>query len=160
MNWSKEEIEYLKKVYSSKISLKEILQKLNRTKRSVHHKAVRLCLSRLNIPANKPRNKNHRNIIDKRYYEKHKKEIYNRKKERIRAHKLSLLKIFGCRCSICGYNRCIAALEFHHKADDKDRSLKESLQHFSKQKAFKEAKKCIILCSNCHREVHHKDRVI
>ena len=56
-------------------------------------------------------------------------------------------------CSKCGYDKCMAALEFHHL----DPSVKEggiigSTASLEKQRA--EAKKCILVCANCHREIH------
>lgn len=59
----------------------------------------------------------------------------------------------GC-CSICGYERCLGALEFHHL----DRSQKR-LEINAKGVALaletlrKEAQKCVLLCANCHAEV-------
>ena len=58
----------------------------------------------------------------------------------------------GC-CSKCGYNKSTYALEFHHP----DPTVKEgkiigSTQSLDKQRC--EAEKCVLLCSNCHREVH------
>jgi len=154
MQWKKEDEETLKKEYLSKKYIGDIAKGLNKSVRAVHHKAARIGLSRLPV---KIKHESNRKIIDKRYYEQHKAEIYNKKKERIRNYKLHLLKIFGERCKICGYNRCIAALEFHHKGKNKDVDIKKALHHLSKQKALKEAEKCIILCANCHREVHHKE---
>ena len=57
-------------------------------------------------------------------------------------------------CSKCGYDKCLAALEFHHP----DPSVKESkiigsTASLDKQRA--EASKCVLLCANCHREAHH-----
>lgn len=60
----------------------------------------------------------------------------------------------GC-CSKCGYNRCSAALEFHHP----DPTVKESKiigTTASLTKQREEASKCVLLCANCHREEHHK----
>ncbi|MGL6228626.1 MAG: hypothetical protein ACRC3J_05375 [Culicoidibacterales bacterium] len=61
----------------------------------------------------------------------------------------------GC-CQICGYNKCKAALEFHHiDSDDKDFAIGTSLVVTSGwDKIITEVKKCILLCANCHREVH------
>jgi hypothetical protein len=62
---------------------------------------------------------------------------------------------FGGKCQICGYNRCLDALEFHHV----DKNLKEEapayiIMRWSWKRAFEELKKCILICSNCHRELH------
>ena len=61
----------------------------------------------------------------------------------------------GGRCSICGYDRCIGALEFHHV----DPNVKEFGIGNGNTKSFevlkKELDKCILVCANCHREIHH-----
>ena len=57
-------------------------------------------------------------------------------------------------CSICGYNKCIAALDFHHL----DPTVKEGGiigSTLSLKKQREEAKKCILVCANCHRELHN-----
>ena len=56
-------------------------------------------------------------------------------------------------CSICGYNKCAAVLEFHHNGD-KD-FLPNSSSGRSIENLKKEIEKCIVLCANCHRELHH-----
>ena len=57
-------------------------------------------------------------------------------------------------CKICGYDKCTKALEFHHI----DPSLKEreisDMQTHSREKLFNELSKGIIVCANCHREIH------
>ena len=59
----------------------------------------------------------------------------------------------GGKCSICSYNKCIAALDFHHlDPNEKDFGVKNNLR--TKEKAIKEMDKCILDCSNCHREIH------
>ena len=60
----------------------------------------------------------------------------------------------GGACSMCGYNRHIGALQFHHRAGEvkefglADRGLTRSLEAVRA-----EAAKCILLCANCHSEV-------
>lgn len=59
----------------------------------------------------------------------------------------------GGRCVRCGYNTCIKALEFHHiNPAQKDFTI--SNDHFKLQEAIEESKKCILICSNCHKELH------
>ena len=58
-------------------------------------------------------------------------------------------------CSICGYNKCCSALEWHHPEDDKLYNP-SSLLNTSWERYQKETEKCVLLCSNCHREEHEK----
>ena len=61
----------------------------------------------------------------------------------------------GGRCEICGYDRCLEALEFHHlDSQNKDFGISDKGYTRSWQKVREELDKCIMLCSNCHREVH------
>lgn len=74
---------------------------------------------------------------------------------RRRRIKLKAVEYLGGKCSVCGYNKCIDALEFHHK-DTTQKDFGISSSGFSKawSKIQKELDKCVLLCSNCHREVH------
>jgi excisionase family DNA binding protein len=60
----------------------------------------------------------------------------------------------GGHCSICGYDRYIGALQFHHRDGATkefglaDRGLTRSLDAVRA-----EANKCVLLCANCHSEV-------
>ena len=59
----------------------------------------------------------------------------------------------GC-CFICKYNRCKRSLTFHH-VNEKEKSFSISGGHcYSKEKIQKELDKCVLLCHNCHMEVH------
>lgn len=71
-----------------------------------------------------------------------------------RNKKKRLVYAMGGKCCICGYNKCFGALEFHHK-NKKDKE--GELSHLGSKRIsvlLKEAKKCILVCSNCHREIH------
>jgi transposase len=73
---------------------------------------------------------------------------------RRRKVKQQLVDDAGGRCSVCGYSRCIAALEFHHLVPaDKSFSLSHRGVARSLDKARLEASKCALLCANCHAEV-------
>jgi 5-methylcytosine-specific restriction endonuclease McrA len=66
--------------------------------------------------------------------------------------KRALLEEAGGRCKICGYNRSIRALHFHH-LDPKTKSFNVSGKTMSLAVAQSEAAKCMLLCANCHAEV-------
>jgi hypothetical protein len=60
----------------------------------------------------------------------------------------------GGRCEICGYSKCLAALELHHRdPSQKSFSLGDRGYTRSWEKIFLEIQKCVLLCANCHREV-------
>lgn len=73
-----------------------------------------------------------------------------------RAIKKMLIERAGGKCAICGYDRCIRALEFHHtNPDEKDFGISRTLtKNINTLK--EEADKCILLCSNCHAEEHQR----
>ena len=73
--------------------------------------------------------------------------------------KQRLVDRFGGGCELCKYNKCLAALEFHHKdPSQKKFSVSGGNLRSKKFEALeKEAKKCVLLCANCHREVHHNE---
>ncbi len=59
----------------------------------------------------------------------------------------------GGRCRLCGYDRCAAALQFHHlDPTAKEFGLSQRGAH-SLKKLRAEVRKCVLLCSNCHAEV-------
>jgi hypothetical protein len=60
----------------------------------------------------------------------------------------------GC-CQICSYNKCNAALDFHH-INPNEKELKfDKISSWAFERARPELDKCVLLCSNCHREVHN-----
>jgi len=78
--------------------------------------------------------------------------------ERVKARRRTLKAILiaeaGGACLLCGYDRCTAALEFHHRRrDDKRFGLGERGLTRSLEALREEARKCVLLCSNCHSEV-------
>lgn len=65
-----------------------------------------------------------------------------------------LIQALGGKCCRCGYNRCKRALHCHHLGD-KINSVSSMLKNPKKiPEIVAEAKKCILLCSNCHSELH------
>ena len=63
----------------------------------------------------------------------------------------------GGSCQICGYKRCIEALEFHHQDPlKKDFAVSSKGYTRSWEVVKSELDKCDLLCANCHRELHSK----
>lgn len=61
----------------------------------------------------------------------------------------------GGKCQMCGYARCMGALEFHHSDPSKKDfgiSMNGLTRAWTKVKA--EVDKCVLVCANCHREIH------
>lgn len=72
-----------------------------------------------------------------------------------RDKKFRLLTAFGGKCSnpLCGYDKCLGALDFHHTTGEK--SFELNRLQLSYERLFAEAQKCRLLCANCHRELHN-----
>lgn len=72
-----------------------------------------------------------------------------------------LIDSLGGACEICGYNKNYAALCFHHK-DPKTKRFQLDATSFSTawETLLEEAKKCLLLCHNCHMEIHYPNREI
>ena len=79
------------------------------------------------------------------------KRYQRRKKEKA-------VELMGGKCQLCGYDKCINALDFHHI----DKSTKEHkpariISNGSWNRIIEELNKCILVCSNCHREIESTD---
>jgi len=84
---------------------------------------------------------------------------YKAQQQRGFERKASLINKKGGCCEICGYNKNIAALCFHH-IDPSNKSFGLDFRSISNRKLSvvkAEAEKCRLLCSNCHMELHHPD---
>lgn len=72
-----------------------------------------------------------------------------------RRRKQNLVQVCGASCNICGYNRSISALEFHHiDPSVKEYSISKTGTCHDIEKDLVEVKKCLLVCANCHREIH------
>ena len=81
------------------------------------------------------------------------KKKYQQNKITINNLKLTL------KCAKCGYDKCVAALDFHHiDPNEKEDTVARLSVHSGVEKAFEEIKKCIPLCANCHREFHYEEQ--
>lgn len=78
-------------------------------------------------------------------------------KQRALDRKLKLIELKGNACSSCGYNKNVASLCFHHVDQNKKNFNLDGrkISNSSWKKCLEEASKCILLCHNCHHELHH-----
>ena len=84
----------------------------------------------------------------KQWKEKYSKEVY----QYCNNYKLSK------GCQICGYNKYSEALDFHHKGN-KEFCISLGVQGSKNLNTIKkEIEKCVVLCANCHRELHAKEK--
>lgn len=105
--------------------------------------------------------KKHGNTLFKQYFYdnsihwkcmKCQSEYVQKRREHI---KLLALAYKGNKCQCCGYNKCISALEFHHiEPTQKEFAIGTNGYTRSWNKVKNELDKCILVCSNCHREIH------
>jgi hypothetical protein len=97
----------------------------------------------------------------KHHYHRVKSQTNTYHSQTIRAYrrKLSLIEKAGGSCNRCGYNKNIAALEFHHlNPSEKEGKLDmRTLSNRSMDYINEEFSKCELLCSNCHRELHNPE---
>lgn len=68
--------------------------------------------------------------------------------------KKRMVEYKGGKCSICGYDKCNTALEFHHVDSDSKVSILGGYHSRSWDFLKAELDKCVLVCSNCHREIH------
>ena len=84
-------------------------------------------------------------------------QSYNAQKNRGLQRKLEIIRLLGGGCSICGYKKNLAALAFHH-IDSRDKEFKldmRSLSNRTLELIQLELDKCILICHNCHAELHN-----
>ena len=92
-----------------------------------------------------------KHYLEHKEYYKDKASKYRRKKNKEFEELRSTLK-----CSICGESRHWC-LEFHHLNPNEKESEVTRLKE-SPRKLKEELKKCVVLCANCHRDIHYKER--
>ena len=131
----------LKPLIDKSLSTREIANSIG-----ISQTAVRYRLNKCNLTTN--------NKPQTRLKPKNRQEQKKKKGRKIR---LDLIKYLGGKCQKCGYCKNSAVLTFHH-VEEKTKKFKLDMRSCSNRslvKLYAEAKKCILLCANCHTELHH-----
>lgn len=68
--------------------------------------------------------------------------------------KVWAVRYAGGRCQVCGYDKFLGNLVFHHVKDKLHDISRMIATHQSWEKVMEEVDKCVLLCANCHGEVH------
>jgi len=98
--------------------------------------------------------KNNRTYGDRRAY------LIRAVAKRRKKVRLMAIEHLGGKCERCGYLRCSEALEFHHK-DPANKTFNVSRKGHCRswERVKQEIKKCVLLCANCHREIHFEQKL-
>lgn len=90
-----------------------------------------------------------------RTYQDRKAYLAKATNNRRRKLKKLMIKYKGGQCYFCGYSKYIGALDFHH-IDPEEKSFKLSMDSLDKSwdRIRDEIDKCLLVCANCHREIH------
>lgn len=102
------------------------------------------------------------NCKAKGHYRQYKSNTSFRQFLRSAERKLELIEYKGGKCEICGYNKNLAVLNFHH-IDSSKKSFNidgRLLANKKMEDLIDEANKCMLLCANCHQELHHENHDI
>lgn len=160
---SKEEMERL---LAAGLSLREVAHQLDRSLATVRHWMKQYELKPnprrrrgsedgpREMPSQCRRHGDTTFVREGRGYYRCKRCRNERVSERRRIIKRKLVEEAGGKCLICGYSRCQQVLEFHHLDPDiKEFHLGLNGVTRSLERSRIEARKCVLLCSNCHGEV-------
>lgn len=79
--------------------------------------------------------------------------LYQKKKQ----EEFSCFKI-NKGCSRCGYSKCASALDFHH-LDPHIKERRITARMWYSGLGAKELEKCILVCKNCHYEIHEELKI-
>ena len=93
--------------------------------------------------------------IETRTYKDRREYLAKATNLRRRRLKISMMEYKGNKCQLSGYSKYHGALDFHH-IDPSEKSFNLSMDQLyrSWELITKELDKCVLVCSNCHREIH------
>lgn len=80
--------------------------------------------------------------------------------KRHRKVKRLLVDYKGGKCELCGYDKSIAAMQFHHiDPSQKDFGISTRMYSQALETLKREVDKCSLLCANCHFETHANEHM-
>lgn len=107
--------------------------------------------------ADSEKRKEYHRTYYKAYYHR-RKDIYKKSRAKSKLANTTMINEYKSLrgCESCGYNANPVALDLHHVEDDKAMNVSAmSARHYKQDRVLEEMKKCIVLCANCHRILHH-----
>ena len=163
INENKSSYEIAKEVGKSQTTVKYWLKKYNLktnfNKHNLKSEIINNCKICTECNVNKNLTEYHYHNKDKTQYAAKCKTCRNNADVlKMRQLKDIFLKYKGEQCSVCGYNKCKGALEFHHlDPNEKEFNISDYKKIGINKEVLEELDRCIVLCSNCHRETHYND---
>jgi len=98
--------------------------------------------------------------IRKNYLENKQAYIDRSEKTKIKNRELVWNIKLNSKCIKCGEDHP-SVLDFHHRnKEEKKFTISQSYMNHGKLKILEEIKKCDVLCANCHRKLHYKEKGI
>lgn len=160
---SKEEMERL---LAAGLSLRELAHRLDRSLGTIRHWMRRYELKAIPHRHNGPRDGRREATLSCRRHGRTTFVLEGRGSYRCRQCRVEhvarrrrkikrlLVEEAGGKCLLCGYDRHLEALQFHHLEPGKKLfHLGQGGQSRSLERCRAEARKCVLLCANCHAEV-------
>ena len=83
------------------------------------------------------------------------RDRYN--KHAMKSNKIQSVNYLGGKCMCCGFDKGISAFDFHHVDPSQKDSNFAHHSYWSWERTKNELDKCLLLCSNCHRMLHHNE---
>lgn len=94
-------------------------------------------------------------MVHRRTYADRREYMIQAVAKRRRKLKEMVVNYKGGQCIVCGYKKYIGAFDLHHLDESqKEFGLASSGLTRSWKRIKEEADKCILVCANCHREIH------
>ncbi len=141
--------ETLKNLIDLNMSQREIAANLNCSQATVKHWLKKYGISTSKLKYNMTSEDLNERLKAKRA---NRVKAVQRRREKIAT---MAIEYKGDKCIECGYNKCSQALDFHH-VDPTTNNFGISAGGHTRswEKVKEELDKCVLLCANCHREVH------